>query len=334
MATFAKRNGRITATVRINPHPSQSKTFGTLRDAKLWAKEIEVKLSSETQGDYSHITLQIALERYRDEIIPSHRGADRDINRINRIMRGELPMQLPLKSITKYHILEWRDDRIKTLKGSSVNRDMSMMSAFFNLCVKEWGYIKSNPIAEVSRPANPPHRERIITQIEIDALLQQLQHDDAAKPVTIGRQVAVIFLLALETGMRAGEICGLTWDRVFLEQKKVYLHITKNGRPREVPLSKRAIELLQQMQQVNDTKVFELETSTLDAYFRKARKLAGLDGFTFHDARHTAATRIVKRGKIDVLSLCKIFGWQDPKKALLYYNPDVTDIADRLDGTS
>ena len=78
MATFAKRNGRITATVRINPHPSQSKTFDTLRDAKHWAKEIEVKLSLETQGDYSHITLQIALERYRDEIIPSHRGADRE----------------------------------------------------------------------------------------------------------------------------------------------------------------------------------------------------------------------------------------------------------------
>jgi hypothetical protein len=106
LAKVAKRNGRVTATVRINPHPSKSKTFDTLRDAKLWAKEIEVKLSSETQGDYSHITLQIALERYRDEIIPSHRGADRDINRINRIMRGELPMQLPLKSITKYHILE------------------------------------------------------------------------------------------------------------------------------------------------------------------------------------------------------------------------------------
>jgi 3-keto-L-gulonate-6-phosphate decarboxylase len=49
-----------------------------MRDAKHWAKEIEVKLSLETQGDYSHITLQIALERYRDEIIPSHRGADRE----------------------------------------------------------------------------------------------------------------------------------------------------------------------------------------------------------------------------------------------------------------
>jgi integrase len=112
-------------------------------------------------------------------------------------------------------------------------------------------------------------------------VLQQLQHDDATKPIAISRQVAIVFLLALETGMRAGEVCGLTWDRVFLVQKKVYLHITKNGRPREVPLSKRAIELLQQMQQVNDTKVFAVEVPTLDAYFRKAKKQAGVKGLLF-----------------------------------------------------
>lgn len=329
MATFAKRNGRVTATVRIKPHPSQSKTFDTLRDAKAWAKELEVKLSAEKQGDYSHITLKIALERYRDEVIPSHRGADRDINRINRIItRDELPMDKPLQDITKYHLLEWRDSRIKDVKGSSVTRDMSLISAFFNLCVKEWGYIKVNPIADVSKPASSPHRERIISQAEIDAMLQQLQHDDATKPVTVGRQVAVIFLLALETGMRAGEICGLTWDRVHLDLKKVYLHTTKNGRPREVPLSKKAIELLQQMQQINDGKVFILEVSTLDAYFRKARKQAGLEGFTFHDTRHTAATRIAK--KLNLLDLCKTFGWQDPKKAMVYYNPTATEIADLL----
>lgn len=329
MATFAKRNGRITATVRIKPNPSQSKTFDTLRDAKAWAKEVEVKLSAEKQGDYSHITLKTALERYRDEVIPNHRGADRDINRINRIITmKELPIDEPLQRLTKYHFIDWRNNRLKTIKGSSVIRDMSLIKAFLNLCVKEWGYIKVNPIIDVSMPPTLPHRERVITQIEIDTILQQLQHDDATKPVTVGRQVAIVFLLALETGMRAGEICGLTWDRVFLEQKKVYLHTTKNGRPREVPLSKKAIELLQQMQQINDDKVFILEVSTLDAYFRKARKQAGLEGFTFHDTRHTAATRIAQ--KLKLLDLCKMFGWHDPKKAMIYYNPTATEIADIL----
>lgn len=329
MATFAKRNGRVTATIRIKPHPSQSKTFDTLRDAKHWAKEIEVKLKAESAGKFNHITLLNALERYRDEIVIHHRGQIRDISRINRIINAlELPINLSLEEITKYHIIDWREKRLKTLKASSVKRDMSLMSAFFNICVKEWGYIKESPMADVSKPSNILHRERIITDSEINSMLQQLNYDSATKPITIGKQVAVIFLLALETGMRASEICGLTWDRVFLEQKKVYLHITKNGRPREVPLSKKAIELLMQMQNINDNKVFALESATLDAYFRKARKHAGLEGFTFHDTRHTAATRIAQ--KLKLLDLCKMFGWSDPKRAMTYYNPTATEIADIL----
>lgn len=327
MATFVKRNGRVTATVRVKDHPSQSKTFDTLRDAKAWAQEVEVRLRSEVASNFSHVTLQHALTRYLDEEVPKHRGSKKDTDRVNRLLR-ELPIQKPITDITKYDLVEWRNDRLKEVKGSSVHRDMGLLSAFFNHCVSEWGYIKYSPIADVTRPQKSPHRERIIQQNEIDQLLQQLQHDDATKPVSIGRQVAVIFLLALETGMRAGEICGLEWNRVYLDQKKVYLHTTKNGRPREVPLSKRAIELIRMMNGVNDGMVFALTPSTLDAYFRKARRLAGLDGFTFHDTRHTAATRIAK--KIMLPDLVKMFGWSDPKMALVYYNPTATEIAERL----
>lgn len=47
MATFQKRKGRITATVRIKPHPAKTKTFDTVRDAKAWAQELEVTLKNE-----------------------------------------------------------------------------------------------------------------------------------------------------------------------------------------------------------------------------------------------------------------------------------------------
>ena len=69
-----------------------------------------------------------------------------------------LPINLSLEEITKYHIIDWREKRLKTLKASSVKRDMSLMSAFFNICVKEWGYIKENPMADVSKPSNILHR--------------------------------------------------------------------------------------------------------------------------------------------------------------------------------
>jgi integrase len=55
--------------------------------------------------------------------------------------------------------------------------------------------------------------------------------------------------------------------------------------------------------------VFGLSPQTLDALFRKYRALAGLSGFTFHDARHTAATWMAQ--KLNVLDLCKVFGWSN-----------------------
>ena len=60
----------------------------------------------------------------------------------------------------------------------------------------------------------------------------------------------------------------------------------------------------------------------------KTRTSAEMYGFTFHDTRHTAATRIAL--KIPLLDLCKMFGWSDPKRAMVYYNPTASEIASRL----
>ena len=69
---------------------------------------------------------------------------------------------------------------------------------------------------------------------------------------------------------------------------------------------------------------------SLDALFRRARHRAGLDGFTFHDLRHTAATRLAPR--LSVLDLCRMFGWAKADQALTYYNPSAGEIAKRLAG--
>ena len=78
----------------------------------------------------------------------------------------------------------------------------------------------------------------------------------------------------------------------------------------------------------DDVLVFGLRAQSLDALFRKYRARAKLDGFTFHDARHTAATRLAP--VVDVLTLCKIFGWSSATRALVYYNPSGSELARRL----
>lgn len=74
--------------------------------------------------------------------------------------------------------------------------------------------------------------------------------------------------------------------------------------------------------------VFGVASATLDALYRRARDRAGLSGFTFHDARHTAATRMASQ--LHILDLCKVFGWKNTSQALTYYNPKAADIAAKL----
>lgn len=189
----------------------------------------------------------------------------------------------------------------------------------------DWGWADLNPCKAIRKPPYAKHRERVIQWGEIKRMLRQMGHK-RGRPSSVGQSVAVCMLLALRTGMRAGKLTGIRWGQVF--EKHVHLPWTKSGRSRNVPLSSKAPSLLRRMKGWDDESVFGHQASTLDALFRKYRCRAWLEGFTWHDTRHTAATMISKR--TPVLDLCKMFGWTDPKMAMVYDNPHASSIADIL----
>ena len=137
--------------------------------------------------------------------------------------------------------------------------------------------------------------------------------------------LSAVFETARRAGMRAGELCGLQWSRVHADYCE--LPVTKTL-PRQVPITPKAARLIRNMRGFDAVRVFGVDARTLDALFRRARANAGLAGFTFHDSRHTAATWLALR--INVLDLCKMFGWTDPKRAMTYYNPTASEIARRI----
>ena len=139
-------------------------------------------------------------------------------------------------------------------------------------------------------------------------------------------------LFAIETAMRAGEICGLTWDNVDFEDRTAYLPITKNGSARRVPLSKKAIAILERLKEEvgNTGTCFQIESKSLDATFRKLKKMAMCEHLHFHDTRREALTRLAK--KVDVMTLAKISGHKDIRILQnVYYAPNMADIAGLLD---
>lgn len=127
--------------------------------------------------------------------------------------------------------------------------------------------------------------------------------------------------------MRAGEICGLTWDRVDLSERVAHLVKTKNGRPRDVPLSTEAVRLIEALPHADP--VFGLSSRQLDALWRKLRDRAGVVDLTFHDSRAEAVLRLSK--KLEVLELARMTGHTDLNMLIrVYYRASASDIAKRL----
>ncbi len=223
---------------------------------------------------------------------------------------------------------------IKPLKASTILRDYSTLSAFFNWCRKDKGWIEINPVENIRKPKKPAHRERRTEVEELQAILTALNYKPGTVPVTKMQEVGLIWLIAMATGMRSGEIVNRLPEHVFLNKRYVQLDKTKNGMARKVPLDDFALQLWSLALKINrkgSPKVFTISDSSRDALFRKARKKAGLESanLTFHDSRHEAASLMAKRIK-NALTLCKIFGWKDLKQALTYYNPTNDEILEEL----
>lgn len=304
-----------------------SATKRTHREAKAWGANREAELleiAQSSPGDL--VTLGEMLARYSQEVSTTKRGARWEQLRLALFAREpHLPIAARISTITPEQIAAWRDVRTKRVAASTVIRELGLLSSAFEHARREWRLVQSNPVKDVRKPRAPDHREVVISRAQIRTMLRAMGHRSTGRITEVRQSVAVAFLLALRTGMRAGEICGLTWERV--KSDHCELPVTKTV-PRDVPLVPQALRLIERMRGWDDASVFGLTPATLDAMFRKYRNRAGLDGFTFHDSRHTAATRLATQ--VDVLTLCKIFGWKNTGQALTYFNPTASDIAKRL----
>jgi integrase len=305
----------------------ETASFRTQRQANAWAARRETELRE--QGALSpgaRVSLADVLRRYSDEVSPTKRGRRWEQLRLDLFARDEvLPTAQPVGHLTPEQVAAWRDHRAGRVQPGTVIREMGLLSAVLEHARREWRLIDANPVRDVRKPRAPDHRTVVIGWREIRAMCRAMGYRSVGRISETRQAVAVCFLLALRSGMRAGELCGLTWNRV--RPDHVVLLVTKTV-PRNVPLEPRARALIERMRGWDDLTVFGLRPASLDALFRRYRERAGLAGFTFHDARHTAATRLSRR--VDVLTLCKIFGWRNTSQALTYFNPSASAIATRL----
>ncbi|MDR0576945.1 MAG: site-specific integrase [Candidatus Accumulibacter sp.] len=331
MASLRKLdNGKYRAQVE-KLKVRDSRVFATKREALDWATRREAEIMAQETTHPSHLhTLRQILTRYRDEVTPGKRGWRWETIRIDAMLSGRygLPLDSTLAGLSPSVFGEYRDRRLRLVKPATVSRELAVLGGVMDTARREWGWMRENPIKDIRKPGATPHRERVIHPWEIRAMLRAMGYKPRREPRSVTQALAYCFLMALTTGMRAGELCGLTWENV--GESSVFLPTTKTGDSRHVPLSGPARRIIDRMRGFDPVLVFGLTTASLDALFRKYRQRAGLDGFTFHDTRHSAATRIGLSGRLSALELAKMFGWKDLKRCLTYFNPTADELAAKL----
>lgn len=323
MAAFTKNGTSWRAQIYV-AGCRESGTFSTKAKAQAWAAMRETELRAQkSTGVLSGKTCRDAFERYENEVSINKRGHRWESLRL-RAMTSHFGDK-KLAELTSDAIGKWRDERLKSVTGSTVNRDLNLLSHVLNTARKEWKWISHSPTKDVRRPKDSPPRDRRITDDEIKAICFSLGFSES--PIkTKNQSVAVAFLFAIETAMRAGEICALRPEWIIGSVAYLPASINKNGVKRNVPLSSRAIKLLSLLPQ---DRFFDITTASLDALFRAAKKRACIEGLTFHDTRHEAITRLAR--KLNVLDLARMVGHRDLRMLQVYYNESAADIAQRLD---
>jgi len=299
----------------------KSKVFPSKRAAQDWAARQEYLILNADEVAAGQAFGAI-MDRYAREVSSGKRGGRWEIIRLEKLQRDPISA-IRMSDLRPRHFADWRDKRLREVAPASVIREMQLMSSVLNRARKEWGAISVNPLTDVSRPTKPPSRDRLASPDELERLAFTAGDDLG----TATARAFLAFLFAIETAMRAGEICRLRSGDVDLDRRVARLLHTKNGHPRDVPLSSEAVRLLQALPELDP--LFGLTTRQLDVLWRKVRDRAQVDDLTFHDSRHLAITRLAR--KLDVLALARMVGHKDLRQLQTYYNETAEELARRLD---
>jgi integrase len=297
----------------------------TKQEAAAWALEREAQLSGKRLPDK---TLGDAFKRYAEEVAPHKGGARWELVRL-RSLQDDSISRRPMAHLTPTDIADWRDKRLKAVSPSTVLREMTLIRSVIEVARRDWGWIRDNPMREVRKPKEPPSRKRRVSDAEIDAVKLATGLGEGYSADTAMQRTGLAFLFAIETACRSGEMVAMEPKDVHLKQRFVRLPKTKNGEARDVPLSSKAVEILQILMARKAPTVFDLHGPTRDAMFRRARDAAEIHDLHFHDSRAEAIWRLSK--KFNVLELARIIGHKDLKSLMLYYNESAADLAKRLD---
>ena len=315
MASFIRRRGprgetAWQARVERKGWPRQYATFSTKAEAEQWASVVESEMArgvfiSRTEAE--NTTLADALRRYESEVSARKRGARQEESVIGMLHADPIAKTAlaRVRSSDVARMIErWR---AAGYAPATIHRRLALLSHLFEIASRSWGMESLiNPVRRVQRPKLNNGRDRRLLAGEEPRLIAACE--------AYGGPIADLVSLALGTAMRRGELALMRWEHLDRRARVLLVPETKTGVPRRVPLSSRALAVLDALPRRIDGYVWGVRADSITQAFGRAvtagrrgyeaecraasenpdpRMLAGL---RFHDLRHEATSRLFEKG--------------------------------------
>jgi len=328
MASIRKHRGKYQVQIRRRGYPSISRSFHQLKDAKEWARQMEVQADrQELEPDrkvLDTISLGALVKRYRDEVAARKKSKDVETIILNAFLRHPI-CKMPLSRIIPADFASYRDERLSEITPKSLSRQLSPIHNMFEVARDEWGLpIRENPLDRVKLKATDNRRERRLRDGEYERLIE-------AATTRHNPWIEKVIIFAVETAMRRGEILGLRWNQVDLKRRCATILESKNGYSRTIPLTPTALALLHSYRGdagENDL-VFPLTASALKMAWGRMLKQADIRDLHFHDLRHEAISRFFEMG-LTVPEVALISGHRNSAMLSRYGHAQISRIQERL----
>jgi len=217
-------------------------------------------------------------------------------------------------------------------KDATVNREMTYLQHVFSKAM-EWDMIEENPFKKGQRLQVKENNKRLrfLSQKEIERLLDECPKPTKKQKTIKGLQVIQgleafylkdFNIIALNTGMRKGEILSLKFEQI--KDGFIYLTETKTDEARQIPVTNDLEECFEDIKKRRQTKTGYIFSNRngghmrdIKTSFKSALKRAKITDFRPHDLRHTFASHYIMRGG-SLKALKEILGHKDIKMTMRY----------------
>ncbi len=226
-----------------------------------------------------------------------------------------------LSEMNAWIVEKWRSKRLKAgIRPATVNRDITTLKAALSKAV-EWETLSTHPLASI-KPIKTDSRGKVrfLSADEEKRLRKVLNEKGGRRP----KLMKPLILLAMNTGMRRGELFHLTWQNVNYNTKTITVvgEKAKSGSTRHIPMNAEAVQVLKDWQKISEGELVFPGKDGAPLNNTKKSWATTLDdariiGFRFHDLRHTFASNLVMAG-VDLNTVRDLLGHGDLKMTLRY----------------